>query len=164
MFGSADPEHQAPPPFDPSVTWSDDLKDITPGHLCPYGRIHRAFVEFDLIKTDKGMVRLPKDGGPAFIEDGTTGNVDRHTVTDRVVEVSEEEAERMVRGRSPQKIANEALAKQIWPEAVDFSKVTKTPKVVPGFQCPICKKEFPTERQLKGHIGGAHKPAKKGKK
>jgi hypothetical protein len=89
MFGSPDPYHGVPAPFDPSAEWQF--------MMCPYGRIHRPMVQDDLVRTEQGMVRLPKDGSPAFIDPAAGGEVDRSCLDDATVLISDEEAERRVR-------------------------------------------------------------------
>lgn len=120
MFGSPDPFHGAPAPFAASLDWTF--------MRCPYGRIHRPMVQDDIVITDQGVVRLPKDGGAAFIDPTTTAEVDRHSIGDRVIQVSDEDAERVTRA------------------AISIGESRQ-----PGFVCPTCGKECKNAFGLTGH-------------
>lgn len=177
MFGSPDPFHGIEPPFDPSLDWET--------FRCPMGRIHRPMATPDLVLTHKGMVRLPKDGGPAFLDPTARAEVDRESIGDRTIMVSDEEAERQARAKflhyetDAEKASREALEKSLDAEKSgaghgalamgEFVELNNQvardvgllpAKVVP---CPICKKAFPTEKQMKSHQGGAHRAKKRGK-
>lgn len=148
MFGSSDPFHGVPPPFDPSLTWEF--------MRCIYGRIHRPMVQDDLILTHKGMVRLPKDGSQAYLDPTASSEVDRDSISDRVMQVPDDVAERMARETIGRQI-NTDIVQSI---ADEESESEEKPKEC--FQCPACKRSFDTRRQLNGHIGGAHR-VKRGK-
>jgi hypothetical protein len=85
MFKSPDPVHGYPDPFEPGQTWEEVR--------CPYGRIHRPFFVDNEILTDQGIIKLyvREEGGELKRPDDT--------YDDNTVEISDEEAERMVRER-----------------------------------------------------------------
>ena len=182
MFGAIDPFHNPVPPFDASLEWE---------FFRHYG-IHRPMIADDRVLTHKGMVRVPKDGGKAFMDADAKSDVDRSSISDRVIPVSDEEAERQVREKlipgNTYKVTADVPAPFAWVENVIIDDVSVTdeagkevlppaggafkPEEVRGneiktpleFPCPECGKSFSDERKLKGHMGGAHKPAKKGKR
>jgi len=147
MFGSPDKFHGTPAPFDPSLDWEF--------FRCPHGRIHRPMVQDDIVLTDEGMVRIPKDGGTPFIDPTASGEVDRDSISDRVLQVSDEEAERQVRRRRIDEFCE--AVKGTLPLRTEEDGPVSTTEPFEAFPCPTCGKEFDTERQLKGHIGGKHK-------
>jgi hypothetical protein len=174
MFGSPDPTHAVPAPFDSSLDWEY--------MRCPYGRIHRPMVKDYLVKTHKGMVRLPKDGSPAFLDPTETGDVDRESVGDRMTTVSDRDAEKIAReilqGGAKVIVSDEVPKDTILvfdpsncnmstPGAIVIESAEPIPPLhvyeikndpsVSGYICAVCSKKFPTEKQLEGHIGGAHK-------
>ena len=94
MFGSPDTDHGYPAPFDASLTWEH--------MMCPHGRIHRPFVKNSIgvvIRTNAGRVMVPMVG-KAYICDINQDHrdFDRSGIIDRTVMISEEEAQRIVRG------------------------------------------------------------------
>lgn len=130
MVGSPDPFHGVPAPFEPSLEW-EFLR-------CPYGRTHKPFVLEDVVKTHKGMVRLPRDGSQAFLDPDAPTEVGRESISDRVEQISDAEAERLVRG------------------ALEKPKVDEKSF---AFVCPACGKTFDKKNQLTGHMI-AHKRGK----
>ena len=175
QVGSPDPFHQIPAPFDPTIDFEFAR--------CPFGRIHRPIIQDDLVLTHKGMVRLPKDGGPAFLDLMATGEVDRSSIGDRVIQVSDEEAEKQARaqlrdiggksatlGMEKGMIVNVPVAGSegaLTPVFVSDEVPEGTVLIVDmkniqiGFPCPTCGKEFTEEKRLKMHVIGAHKRKKK---
>lgn len=85
MFLSPDPIHGYPPPF-------EDDADFESAR-CPYGRIHRPFFVDNEILTDQGIIKL------YVREEGDELKRPDDTYDDNTVEISDEEAERMVRER-----------------------------------------------------------------
>jgi len=158
MFGSPDPYHGVPAPFEPSAEWQF--------MMCPYGRIHRPMVQDDLVRTEQGMVRLPKDGSPAFIDPAAGGEVDRSCLDDATVQVSDEEAERRVReGMGNAMEAGAAAVAGAAREGLEAGQPAAAPESegrkdpagcpAPGFTCKTCGRSFKSAAALKGH-GKAH--------
>jgi hypothetical protein len=162
MFLSPDTKHGVPAPFDPSLDWEF--------MRCPFGRIHRPIIEPDAVLTNKGLFRLPEDGGPAFLDPTAPQEIDRSGVGDQVLQVSDEEAERMARAgipgpKDPSELTtpftSDGNQPQIDPrdEMKGEASIDGQPRE-PSFACPACGKEFDTEKKLKGHIMGAHRRKK----
>ncbi len=151
MFGSPDPFHGVPAPFDPSAEWQF--------MMCPYGRIHRPMVQDDLVRTEQGMASLPKDGSPALIDPSAVAEVDRACLSDATVQVSDEEAERRVREGMLTRAAAAAAEKQ--EVSAPDSGGRSDPEggtagcQPPDFTCRVCGRSFKSASALKGH-GKAH--------
>lgn len=126
MFLSPDPAHEFPEPFAPDLDWEF--------MRCPYGRIHRPMIEGTGILTEHGMVRIPKDGEPAYLDNGIVDEVDRKTVCDQAMTPSDEDAARMI-GQPP------------------ITPATK-------FTCGHCGKSFPTRKGFRGHMLRDHRKKK----
>jgi hypothetical protein len=144
MFGSPDPVHGFDAPFDPSIEWEY--------MRCPYGRMHRPMVNDDAVLTEKGLVRLPRDGSPAYIDKDSTGEVDRSCIVDRAIQVPDDVAERMARSALTIKSETPIKGIHLYEVKIDPDKS--------AFICAACGKSFDTKRQLMGHKGGAHRKAK----
>ena len=129
MVGSPDPYHGFPAPFDPSLDWEF--------MRCPYGRTHRPFIQDDIVKTNKGMIRLPKDGSLSYLDSISADEIDRDSIPDRVIQISEVEAGRVV--------------KQQRQTSEDFP-----------FICLVCGKAFDKKMRLVGHMM-SHSPRKRKK-
>jgi hypothetical protein len=131
MFGSADPFHGVNPPYalSAAVEWEQ---------FRHYG-IHRPLIKDDEILTTKGLVKIPKDGSVAYMDGSKPPEIERDKIADAVLQVSDEDAERIVREKM---LAEMADTKQAEPE---------------GWVCEICGKELRSKRALQGHMGGAHR-------
>ena len=169
MFGSADPFHGVLPPYalSAAVEWE---------HMRHYG-IHRPTINPDEVLTTKGLVKLPKDGAPAYLMNAQPPEMDREKIADAVVMVSDEDAERQVRERiktAEGQIRTE-LSEKI--QEHDAALIVEYKEPIPplyiygvtidpdksAFICAKCNKSFTTMAALRGHMGGAHK-TKSGKK
>ena len=126
MFKSPDPAHEFPEPFAPELDWEY--------MRCPYGRTHRPMIEGTGILTDQGMIRIPPDGGPSFLDNGVVDEVDRKKICDQAMTPSDEEAARMI-GRP-----------------IDSKPST--------FTCGNCGKVFPTRKGFRGHMLRDHRKKK----
>lgn len=184
MVGSPDPVHEVPAPFEASLDWE--------AARCPYGRTHRAMVEEDLVKTTKGMVRLPRDGGPAFLDGSVTGDIDRATISSNSIRVPDEDANAQAREilqGGPKVVVSDEVPTDtvLFVKDIGIGKedpfldeplIVESKEPIPplhlyevkhdpdvsGFICVQCSKKFETERQLNGHIGAVHSNKKPAKK
>ncbi|MFH2075573.1 MAG: C2H2-type zinc finger protein [Pseudomonadota bacterium] len=161
MVGSPDAFHSIPAPFAPEIDFEFAR--------CPYGRIHRPMVLDDAVLTHKGLVRLPKDGSPAYLDKTASTEVDRHSIGDRVIQVPDDVAERMAReALDPKVFVSDEVPKDTIFVMDKDTKIEFVPPTLetrsPPFVCPVCDKVFETKRQLQGHMM-SHKKAKgRGKK
>jgi len=132
MFGSSDPFHGVQPPYalSAAVEWEQ---------FRHYG-IHRPLIKDDEVLTTKGLVKIPKDGSAAYMDGSKPPEIERDKIADAVVQVSDEDAERIVREKMAQAVPQE-------------------PK--PDHACEICGKEFRSANALRGHMAGKHKTGKR---
>jgi hypothetical protein len=139
MFESPDPHHGVPAPWQPGEVWAD--------MRCPYGRIHRTMVSDDIIKTDLGMVRLPREGGPAFIDLSASVEIGREQIIDRTIMVSDDEAARIA--RATMKTENtDGKAKEGTEQPEDVQSVEANKEI---FICGTCEKSFGSNKALGMH-------------
>ena len=171
MFGSADPFHGVLPPYalSAAVEWE---------HMRHYG-IHRPTINPDEVLTTKGLVKLPKDGAPAYLMNAQPPEMDREKIVDAVVMVSDEDAERQAReilqGGPKVVVSDEVPDNTVL--VMDDAMIIENKEPIPplyihevtidpdksAFICAKCNKSFTTMAALRGHMGGAHK-TKSGKK
>jgi len=144
MFTTLDPVHGMPPPFDASLDWEN--------FRCPYGRMHRPMVADNQVLTDEGIVVLPRDGGQAYIDPRANTEVGRDSIADRMIQVSDEDAERIARETIKQESGNgKAEEEQREPEDDQPGEgKAETP-------CPECGKGFENELNMKRHQKMAHR-------
>lgn len=136
MFGSADAYHGVPAPFDPTLTFEF--------MRCPYGRIHRPMIQDDLVKTYKGMVRLPKDGSKAFMDASVTGDVDRDRIGDQTQQVPDDVAEKIARGSLMVESKEPIPPLHLYEVKIDPEQS--------GWICVTCGKQFDKQKSLQGHM------------
>ena len=172
MFGSADPFHGVNPPYalSAAVEWEQ---------FRHYG-IHRPMIKDDEILTTKGLVKIPKDGSVAYMDGSKPPEIERDKIADAVLQVSDEDAERMAReilqGGPKVVVSEEVPDNTVW--VMDGAMIIEDKEPIPplylhevavdpdksAFICAKCNKSFDTLKALQGHMGGAHKPKKKVKK
>lgn len=136
MFGSPDAVHSVPAPFHPSLDFE--------AMRCPYGRTHRPMVQDDAVLTYKGIVKLPKDGSKAYLDMTSSTEVDRHSIGDRVMQVPDEEAERMARAALVVESKEPIPPLYVYEVTVDPEKS--------AWICATCGKSFDKQRSLQGHM------------
>jgi hypothetical protein len=141
MFKSPDEFHGIEAPFDASIGW--EL------FRCPMGRAHRPMVQDDLIRTDQGMVSIPRDGGGAFIDDDAPKGVDR---------AERYECKRVIGAAKTATGGNKGSGFKV-PQEIQPTISPLAEEVKLSFACPECGKTFDTDMQLKGHMI-AHKRVK----
>lgn len=144
MFTTMDPVHQVPPPFHWSLTWED--------FRCPYGRMHRPMVVDNQVLTDEGIVVLPRDGDQAYIDPRASTEVGRESIADRVIRISDEDAERIARETIKQESGN-GKAEEEQRKQEDEQSVEGKAEI----PCPVCGKGFENELNMKRHQRMAHK-------
>lgn len=148
MFRSPDRLHGIPDPFIlPGTPWED--------FRCPFGRIHRPIVKADRIWTDEGMVVVPKDGSMAYIDYELRNEIDRDSIADRFVQVSDDEAERLARielNKGAQEEHGEADREDKAPaDGQPIEEAAKEEKVT-GMICTECGRSFKNQQALAAHI------------
>lgn len=140
MFGSPDPAHGLPAPFNPGLSWEY--------FHCPCGP-HNPIILPDRILTDEGYVKVGEQGATK-LDDGL------------------DPAQREIRDRGEAEKAAELLARRNLglipdpepePEPEPQEQPKPEPKKQACFECPHCDKVFREQRFLNSHIGKKHPEA-----
>lgn len=155
MFLSPDPTHGVPDPIPPGTPWVD--------FRCPIGRTHRPIIRDNRIWTDEGMVIIPRDGSPAYIDWDMQNDIDRDSIIDRCTLISDNDAAKLARQALDERKAIDEQA-----DRKDDTTTDKKPQqgAKEGRQdemswfCPICGKTFRTQQAGAAHIGKAHRKRK----
>ena len=162
MFLSPDSAHGVAAPFFPGTPWED--------FRCPYGRTHRPMVKDNEIWTDEGMLIIPKDGSPSYIDKERSNEVGRESIIDRCTTVSDEEAEILARKEldkgkmiDEQTNGEDATAPDAKPveEDKEVEEGEQANPAMTAYVCRFCGKTFKTQQALAAHIGKAHPKKRK---
>jgi hypothetical protein len=143
MFRSPDVAHGIPAPWQAYEEWED--------MRCPYGRIHRAMVANDIIKTNKGMVRLNKYKHPsmaaAYFDLDANVIIDRSNIIDRSIMVPDDQAEAIAR----REVYGKAETGAGQPQDVQPVEEGKGKEATAVLICETCGASFKSKHALAGH-------------